>query len=204
MKMKTTLRTQGSTRPSRKIGQSGRKADRPGRESGLTLLELVIALTILAAFLLPMLLIITNCKVRALKYTFQREMRDLAQRKLFDCIHYVETKSSGDFGPEGHSNWTWVVSEPEMVGNGAQVLLQYRIQVRIPQKLDDSQSNPTSTASASTFPSTSTLGGEGTSYEMQTWTFPDENWYAEQQQLMDSGQISPALGNPMSLGGTGY
>ena len=85
------------------------------RARGFTLLELVVAVTILATFLLPMMLIVTRSKVSAIKYTMQREVRDLAQRKLFDRIHYYEERDRGDYSTEGHPSWTWEVGLPEIV-----------------------------------------------------------------------------------------
>ena len=152
----------------------------PGRRGGFTLLEIVVAVTILATFLLPMMLIITKSKVRAIRYTQQREVRDLAQRKLFDRMHYYEEKDMGDFSVEGHPQWTWEIDPPEMVGSGEQVLLEYRIRVRMPQNLEENA--PPS--------------GEGSTYEMCIWSFPDERWYEEQDALYAQGQYSPLYGNP--------
>lgn len=165
-------------------------APRSGARRGFTLLELIIAVTLLVTFLLPMILIVTNSKVRAIRYTQQREVRDLAQRKLFDRMHYYEERDSGDFSAEGRSSWAWVISPPEMVGNSEQVLLQYKITVTVPQQLGDSA------AAASD-------GGEGSQFEMTVWAFPDERWYVEQEDLYARGLYSPLYGDP-SLGGGSY
>jgi type II secretory pathway pseudopilin PulG len=160
------------------------------RGGGFTLLELIVAVTLLAGFLLPMMLIVSRAKVRAIKYTQRREVRDLAQRKLFDRIHYYEELDSGDFSAEGHPEWTWEILPPQMVGSGEQVLLEYKITVAVPQKLDE-------TAAGS--------GGEqeGSTYEMSVWAFPDTRWYEEQDALYESGQYSPLYGDPQGYGGYG-
>ena len=87
-------------------GRAGSFRGRP--HAGFTLLELVIAVTILGAYLLPLMLIVTKSKVRAIKFTQQRELRDLAQRKLFDRIHYYVEDDSGTFELEGRPEWTWI------------------------------------------------------------------------------------------------
>jgi len=156
---------------------------------GFTLLELILAITLLVSFLLPMMLIITNSKVRAIKYTQRREVRDLAQRKLFDRIHFYEEKDSGDFTAEGHPSWTWMISPPEMVGNSEQVLLQHKITVSVPQQIEGGSGGSTSS--------------EGSSFEMTVWSFPDTRWYDEQAALYEQGQYSPLYGDP-KLGGGGY
>jgi prepilin-type N-terminal cleavage/methylation domain-containing protein len=150
------------------------------RAGGFTLLELVIAVTILASFLLPLMLIVSRSKVKAIKFTQARELRDLAQRKLFDRIHYYEERDQGDFAAEGHTSWTWEVAPPEMVGNGEQPLLEYTIRVRVPQEIEGYSAG----------------AGEGSTFELQLWTFPDERWYEEQQYLYDQGQYSPLFGAP--------
>jgi prepilin-type N-terminal cleavage/methylation domain-containing protein len=151
-----------------------------GRRAGFTLLEIVVAVTVLATFLLPMMLIITKSKVRAVRYTQQREVRDFAQRKLFDRMHYYEEKDQGDFSAEGRPEWTWEIDPPEMVGSGEQILLEYRIRVHLPQNLEEDGA-PSS---------------EGSTYEMCIWSFPDERWYEEQDALYAQGQYSPLYGNP--------
>jgi prepilin-type N-terminal cleavage/methylation domain-containing protein len=156
------------------------------RQRGFTLLELILAVTLLATYLLPMILIISQAKARAIKYTLQREVRDFAQRKLFDRIHYYETNDAGDFSAEGHPSWTWRVSPPEMVGQGEQVLLQYTIDVELPQKLDGASPGDTE--------------GAGSVYQTSLWAFPDARWYEEQQALYDQGLYSPFYGDP-ALGG---
>lgn len=162
-------------------------------DRGFTLLEIIIAVTILAVFLLPMMLIISEAKIRAIRYTIQREVRDLAQRKLFDHIHYYELASEGDFAQEGHADWRWQVDPPEMLGGSEQVLLQYTIRVRIPQKLEG--------GAEAAAPLTEEAGS---SYEMSLWTLPDERWYEEQELIYQQGGYSPLYGDPgMPAGGMG-
>lgn len=152
------------------------------RQGGLTLLELVVAVTILAVFLLPMMLIVAQAKARALRYAIQREVRDLAQRKLFDRVHYYEERDEGDFSVEGRTDWRWLVLPPEMVGQSEQVILQYTIRVELPQSPE----------------SEGATGQEGSTYEMSIWTFPDSRWYEEQDTLAAHGQPSLLYGDPVT------
>jgi len=156
---------------------------RDPRSGGFTLLEIIIAVTMLAVFLLPMMLIVSEAKIRAIRYTHQREVRDLAQRKLFDRIHYYEEANRGDFTLEGHPEWTWEVNPPEMIGSSEQVLLQYTIRVAVPQKLEGQS------------PGEGTPGEEGSTYKMSLWSFPDALWYTEQQDIYDRGGYSPLYGS---------
>jgi len=150
---------------------------------GFTLLEIVIAVTMLAVFLLPMMLIVSQSKIRAIRYTQQREVRDLAQRKLFDRIHYYDLADQGDFSLEGHSEWRWQIDPPEMVGASEQALLEYTIKVTVPQRLEG---DPSAKAGEP---------GEGSTYQMSLWTFPNALWYEEQALIYDSGGYSPIYGS---------
>ncbi len=156
---------------------------------GFTLLELVVSVTILVSFLLPMMLIVSQAKARAIRYTLRREVRDLAQRKLFDRIHYYEQTDSGDFSLEGHPEWRWQVDPPQMVGSGEQVLLEYKIRVYLPQKIEEGSG------------ARATGSEEESTYELSVWTFPDSRWYEEQAALYESGQYSPLYGSPGGYGG---
>ena len=167
-----------------------RQGGRQRAARGFTLLEIIVAVTILAVFLLPMMLIISEAKIRAIRYTIQREVRDLAQRKLFDHIHYYEMASEGDFSLEGHPEWRWQVEPPEMLGGSEQVLLQYTIQLRIPQKLEGAGGTDGALAAAAP------ADPEGSSYEMSLWTLPDDRWYEEQEQIYQQGGYSPLYGDP--------
>ncbi len=166
-----------------------RRANRHLRASGFTLLEIVIAVTVLAVFLLPMMLIVANAKTRAIRYTQQREVRDLAQRKLFDRIHYYETSDSGTFTLEGRPDWQWQIDSPEMVGGSEQVLLEYTIKVRLPQKLEGDVSAKSGDDNR-----------EGSTYQMSLWTFPSNIWYEEQELIYESGGYSPLYGSRFDEG----
>lgn len=159
-------------------------------DGGFTLLELIIAITILVSYLLPMMYLIAESKGRAVQYTRKRELRELSQRKLFDRVHYYEERDVGDFSLEGHANWTWRIDPPELVGSGEQVLLEYRITVELPQKLTDSNTGGTPPANDES----------GSTFEMSIWAFPDERWYEEQAALYDQGVYSPLYGDPRSGG----
>ena len=153
------------------------------RRRGFTLLELILAVTVLTVFLLPMMVIIARSKARAIRYTQQREVRDLAQRKLFDRIHFYELQDQGDFSAEGRPSWIWTIDPPQMMGQSEQVLLQYTIRVEVPQNLDSAE------------PGT---GGQdrGSTYQLSFWTFPDARWYEEQDLLYSQGQPTMLYGDP--------
>jgi hypothetical protein len=173
----------------------------------------VIAVTILASFLLPLMLLVTKSKVKAIKYTQQRELRDLAQRKLFDVIHYYEETTSGTFELEGRPEWAWAVPEPQMVGQGEQVLLEYAIQVTTPQKIDGQGASGGGGVMGDLIGeligggarggARDDLGEGGSSYELRVWTFPDARWYEEQQILYERGEYSPLYDGPWGAYGYG-
>ena len=193
------------------------------QKRGFTLLELVIAITILASFLLPMLLILSKAKVRTIRTQQQRQLRDLAQRKLFDRIHYYEENNQGDFAAEGRPEWTWEVLLPEMVGNGDQVLLEYTVLVHTPQKiepiggggggggrgggglygglrsgggLDSGGSLRGALGILRENTSMSSLDEEGSTFEMSVWAFPDDQWYLEQEEMANRGLSTELYGDP--------
>lgn len=151
---------------------------------GFTLLELVIAVTMLAGFILPMLQIIADSRTRAIRYTQERQVRDLAQQKLHDRIHFYETEDSGTFEAEGQPRWFWEVDPPQIRGQSDQVLLQYTIRIEVPIKLADVGSEAADGER-----------GQGTTYEYTVWSFPDERWYEEQAILYDAGGYSPLYGS---------
>lgn len=160
---------------------------RPGAaaQGAFTLLELVLAVTILATFILPILGMIAEARVKAIRYTTERQARGLAQSKLHERIHYFEVEDRGTFEKEGFPNWVWEFAPPELRTQGEQVILIYTIRVRIPQKLQD----------------IGTVDDEGTVLEYTTWTFPDARWYEEQQLLFENGQYSELYGWPDGSGG---
>jgi prepilin-type N-terminal cleavage/methylation domain-containing protein len=155
-------------------------------QRGFTLLEMVIAVTLLAVFILPMLQIIADSRVRAIRYTQERQVRELAQQKLKDRIHYYEIESSGTFEVEGRPDWTWTIDPPQMRGQSEQILLEYTIHVSVPLKLEESS------------------GGyeEGTTYEYTLWSFPSERWYEEQDELYMRGEWTPLYGDPNAVDST--
>ena len=149
-------------------------------------------MVLLASFLLPLMLVISKSKVRAIKFSQQRELRDLAQRKLFDRIHYYIEEDSGDFSDDGRPEWAWEIPQAEMIGRGDQPLLEYSILVQTKQVLEGLQEGEL----------------EGSVYELRLWAFPDERWYEEQQYLLERGLYSPyygdgSIGLPGGLGGLG-
>ena len=185
--------------------QSSSRRPRRLRRAGFTLLELVVAFTILAMFVLPILEIIAASRMRAVKYTRERAVRDLAQRKLFDRIYYVEQADTGTFEVEGHPDWTWEVMPPNVVSQGEQVLLEYTIRVTTSQSLAASESGSFSEASSGSGSSGSSSGGgslgsAGGAFEMSAWTFPSQAWLDEQQDLQAKGYDSVLNGG----GALGY
>jgi prepilin-type N-terminal cleavage/methylation domain-containing protein len=177
-------------------------ACRPARRArGFTLLELVIAVTLLAAFILPILYIITEAKVRAIKYTQARQVHELAQRKLYDRIHYYEVEDAGTFEREGRPSWTWEILPPATRSGGmgqqsVQVLIEYTIRVTVPFSLDAGGAS----AAGGLLAASSPRGGS--TYEYTLWSFPDERWYEEQQYLFESGRMSALYGDPALYGGS--
>jgi len=171
-----------------------------------TLLELVIAITLLAVFLLPMMLIISKAKIRAIKYTQQRQVRDLAQRKLFDVIHFRELKLSGDFSDEGHPEWTWLVDPPQPIGHNEPFLLEHTIHVLLPQKLEQGGGSADHRlqygGEGYGGEGYGDIGYEGTGSHIQitVWAFPDAQWYEEQELLYEQGQPSILYGDPTFAG----
>ncbi len=150
---------------------------------GFTLLELILAATILALFVLPILEIVAQSRIRAIQYTRDRILHDLAQRKLFDRMYFLEINNQGTFEAEGYPDWTWEIPPAEIVSQGSQTLLQYTIWVRTPhrQGSEGSDLDPMT-------------GQERPSFEMSVWTFPSEEWKAEQAEL-------EALGFDTGMGG---
>jgi prepilin-type N-terminal cleavage/methylation domain-containing protein len=141
------------------------------RAKGFTLLELIVAFTILSLFVLPMLEIISAAQIRAVNYTRERVVRDLAQRKLFERMYFIEPENEGNFELEGYKDWTWqVVFPPEIVNQGAgdQFLLQYTIRVTTPH----SQAGGGASGGLD-------LGEVKPAFEMSAWTFPSQQWLDE-------------------------
>ena len=192
---------------------------------GFTLLELLVAFAILALFVIPMLEIVHESRVRAFKYTRVREVQDLAQRKLFERIYYYSEETilagelqemSGNFAEEGRPTWDWEIPYPQPISQGEQVLLEYTINVYIPELGDEQIGGESMAGSSGSFGGAGSFGsygsedfgygddslrgdsfrsdrfGDGTSgrqasFTMSTWTFPSEFWYDEQAELYEQG-----------------
>ncbi len=157
--------------------------------AGFTLLELIVAITILASFILPLLDILSKAKIRTTIATQERQLRDFAHRKLFDRMHFYEEEDSGDFAAEGRAEWTWEILPLQLVGQGEQALLEYTIEVYTPQKLGGRSEEHASE--------------EGSVYRFSAWTFPDPQWYDEQEQLNAMGYDSLLYGSATGAVGGG-
>ncbi len=180
-----------------KTDRSATKGRRVGFQGGFTLLELIVAFVILALFVLPMLEIVAAARVRATRYTHDRMVRDLAQRKLFERVYSIELLNAGTFEAEGHPEWTWEISEPELAPGSSSssmessdsVLLQYTIRVTTPQMAAGSGGGSQGS------------GGSGNAFEMSTWAFPSQEWKEEQEYLRAQGFDTGMGLLPGGLGG---
>ena len=168
----------------------GRRHTRNG-ERGFSLLELVIAVTLLAAFVLPVLQILSQSRVRAIRYTQLRTVKALAQRKLHDHIHYVEDAldREGTFEDEGYPSWTWEIGEPEMRSQSEQIVLEYAITVWVPLPIYGNKEGESSYSA-----------DEGSTYEYSVWTLPSKAWLDEQADLFYSQLPSLLYGDPSFQG----
>lgn len=178
------------------------------RTRAFTLLELVIAVTLLAAFILPMLHLIADARVRTIRYTIERQVRELAQEKLHDRIHYYEVEDAGTFEEQGRPSWRWEIDPPIPRTEEEPVILIYTIRVTIPQKLEGAgeAGGAVGGAGGAADPTERWHGiaGEGSTYEYSVWTFADERWYEEQQYLHERGYYSPLYDGPVPGGMEGY
>ena len=165
--------------------------------AGFTLLELVIAIAMLAAFIMPMLNTLGESRRRSVNYTRQRQIKSYAQNKLHDHINFVEDKNGnlveadGTFEEDGEPvfpgsrEWTWVIDPPQLKSQGEQILLEYRITVTVPFDLDGqggSEEGP--------------YGGKESSVSYTVWTFPSELWLEDQQLRSDDGEPTLLYGDP--------
>ncbi len=166
--------------------------------AGFTLLELVIATTMLAVFIVPMLRTLGESRERSVHYTRQRQIKSYAQNKLHDHINFVEVPpgsrnfvgTEGAFEKDGEAvfpgsqNWTWVIDPPQLKSQGEQLLLEYRITVTVPFDLDgQGGSNDEDERKES-------------SVSYTAWTFPSEAWMEEQEMLFDDGEPTLLYGDP--------
>ncbi len=164
--------------------------------AGFTLLELVIAIAMLAAFIVPMLNTLGESSVRSVNYTRQRQIKSYAQNKLYDHINFVEdengnlVETDGKFEEDGEpvfpgsSEWTWVIDPPQLKSQGEQLLLEYRITVTVPFDLDGNSG------------SSGEDGRKESSVSYTIWTFPSEAWRDEQDRLFDLGEPTLLYGDP--------
>ena len=154
--------------------------------AGFTLLELIIAVTLLAVFVLPMFEILTASRVRAIRYTQARQIKSLAQQKLHDRINFVIEEDEGTCEDEGHKDWNWIIDPPQPRSQGEQVVLEYTINVEVPIQIEGAANG---SGGSDQF-------GNGSSYQYTTWTLPNPRWIKDQQYLRDTGMESLLYGNP--------
>ena len=155
----------------------------PKAEPGFTLLELIIAVTLLTLFVVPIGQALNDARIRSIRYTQARQVKSLAQQKLHDRINFILEEDEGDFEEEGHPSWGWIIDPPQPRSQGEQVVLEYTITVEVPFQLENGGSN-------------SALSTEGSSYQYTTWTLPNPRWIKDQQYLRDTGMESLLYGNP--------
>ncbi len=161
--------------------------------AGFTLLELVIAIAMLAAFIMPMLNTLGESRRRSVNYTRQRQIKSYAQNKLHDHINFVEDKNGnlveadGTFEEDGESvftgakEWPWVIYPPQLKSQGEQILLEYRITVTVPDGQGGSDGED---------------GRKESSVSYTVWTFPSELWLEDQQLRSDDGEPTLLYGDP--------
>ncbi len=161
--------------------------------AGFTLLELVIATAMLAAFIVPMLSTLGESRERSVHYTRQRQIKSYAQNKLHDHINFVEDKNGslvevdGTFEEDGEPvfpgsrEWTWVIDPPQLKSQGEQILLEYRITVTVPDGQGGSDGED---------------GRKESSVSYTVWTFPSELWLEDQQLRSDDGEPTLLYGDP--------
>ncbi len=157
-------------------------------ERGFSLLELVVAVTLLAVFVLPVLQILAQSRVRAIRYTQLRTVKALAQQKIHDHIHYVENAldRDGTFENEGYPSWSWQIAEPQLRAQSEQIVLEYTITVRVPLPIHEGTKNSESSFSAD----------DGSTYEYSVWSLPSKAWLDEQAELFYNQQPSLLYGDP--------
>ena len=161
--------------------------------AGFTLLELVIATAMLAAFIVPMLSTLGESRRRSVTYTRQRQIKSYAQNKLHDHINFVEDKNGnlveadGTFEEDGEPvfpgsrEWTWVIDPPQLKSQGEQILLEYRITVTVPDRQGGSDGEDERKESSVSY---------------TVWTFPSELWLEDQQLRSDDGEPTLLYGDP--------
>lgn len=187
------------------------------RGAGFTLLELLVAFAILALFVLPMLEIVHDARIRAVRYSVKREVQELAQQVLLERVYTYDDKSFeagamapivGTFEEFGRPDWEYQIDPPEMLNDGQQLLLEYTIHVNAPQlKAVNMNAGIGGGEGAgmedlgtfdSMFGRTPPFDPE-TSYKMSTWALPSEAFYEERDYLREQG----LLDDPMFYG-SGY
>lgn len=165
----------------------------PKAESGFTLLELVIAITLLSLFVVNLFDVLDASHIRSIRYTQKRQVKSLAQQKLHDRINFRIEENEGDFEEEGHPSWSWFIEDPQPRSQGEQIVLEYTINVEVPFQIGSTSSESTQLGNLS---SESSLSRNGSVYQYTTWTFPSEAWREEQDYLYQNGMESLLYGDP--------
>ncbi|MFQ5653682.1 MAG: prepilin-type N-terminal cleavage/methylation domain-containing protein [Planctomycetota bacterium] len=133
-----------------------------GRRSadlGFTLLELVLAVAILATAVLSMLSLRTSAVDRASVYTRDRAIRRLAQEKLDEVVFGIEEELSGTL------EWRRRPRSP---------VVELPWEVRVQRVSTDGPELLECTITVTYSAGSSSQGSEEEEYQLGTWIFPDD------------------------------
>jgi len=142
--------------------------DRPqrrrAREAGLTLVEVLVAIGILAFVTAEFLYLRTDAVDRAGKCARDALIQRLAQEKLDEIIFGEEEGMEGTFELQGHPTWTWEVRE-EVQQIGDDLIVERTLTVTV--RPEGTRSIARSVVDES----------QTRTVELSSWAFPDERWY---------------------------
>ncbi|MBN1420837.1 MAG: prepilin-type N-terminal cleavage/methylation domain-containing protein [Planctomycetes bacterium] len=149
------------------MAAAGRKARRP-RQAGLTLVEVLVAVGILAFLTTEFLYLRTAAVERAGRCAREALIQRLGQEKLDEIIFGEEEGMAGTFEDRGHPDWTWEVKE-QVQQIGDEIIVERTLTVTI---------RPEGIRAAADESKVQTV-------ELSSWSFPDERWYELNAYLFD-------------------